>query len=442
MNAKNKVMIGTFILTANLFSVTSVAQSLEQAIETTITTEPKIAEAFHLFKATQQDVNVAKGGYKPQIDLAAGFGYESTNNRATRLAGLDSRDLNRGELSISLKQKLFDGFAVMDNVKRTRFEATASQYALYGLAQEQALNVAKVYLGVLEAEKIVMLSDRNLEKHKEVYDQISDRVKQGLGSSADLSQIEGRMARAQVNVISAEHNLLDAKSRFVEIVGKDPIDLKWPVSDALMLPTSLDEALSVARKDHPIVLSAYSDIQAAGEQYNLSKSNYYPKLSLELDASQDNNIDGVEHSISQLSAMLRMRYNLYGGGEDSANKMKAAYQEAQSKDIYALSVRQVLTSTKLSWRAKQYLNKQIPFLQKHVDSAKDAERIYEQQFFLGKRSLLDLLDTSNELFEARKTYNSVEFSQLFAQYRILASTGRLLASLRVDKPKQWSENDE
>jgi len=442
MNAKSGAMIGALVLTANLFSGVSVGQSLEQAIETTITTEPKIAEAFHLFKATQQDVDAAKSGYLPQVDLAAGFGYENTSNFAVRSAGEDGRDLNRGELSISLKQKLFDGFAVMDNVQRTRFEATASQYALYGLAQEQALNVAKVYLGVLEAEKIVMLSDRNLEKHKEVYDQISDRVKQGLGSSADLSQIEGRMARAQVNVISAEHNLLDAKSRFVEIVGKDPVELKWPVSDAVMLPSSLDNALSVARKDHPIILSAYSDIQAAGEQYQLSQSNYYPKLSLELDAKQNNNIDGVEHSIKQISAMLRMRYNLYGGGEDSANKLKAAYQEAQSKDIYALSVRQVLASTKLSWRAQEYLNKQIPFLQKHVDSAKDAERIYEEQFFLGKRSLLDLLDTSNELFEARKNYTSVEHSQLFAQYRILASTGRLLASLRVEKPEQWSNNDE
>ncbi|MGB0938377.1 MAG: TolC family outer membrane protein, partial [Colwellia sp.] len=337
---------------------------------------------------------------------------------------------------------LFDGFAVMDNVQRTRFEATASQYALYGIAQEQALNVAQVYLGVLEAEKVVTLSARNLEKHKEVYDQISDRVKQGLGSSADLSQIEGRMARAQVNVISAEHNLLDAKSRFVEIVGKDPVELKWPVSDAVMFPNSLENALSIARQEHPVVLSAYSDTQAAGEQYELSKSNYYPKLSLELDAVQNNNINGVEHSIEQLSAMLRMRYNLYSGGEDSANKLKAAYQEAQSKDIYALSIRQVMASTKLSWRAKEYLEKQIPFLQKHVDSAKDAERIYEEQFFLGKRSLLDLLDTSNELFEARKTYNSVEHAQLFAQYRVLANTGRLLASLRVEKPKQWRNNDE
>lgn len=442
MNAKNKVMMGTLILTANLCSYTSVAQSLEQAIETTITTEPKIAEAFHLFKATQQDVNAAKSGYLPQIDLEAGFGYENTNNFSTRLRGEDGVGLNRGELSISLKQKLFDGFAVMDNVQRTSYEATASQYALYGLAQEQALKVARVYLDVLEAEKVVMLSERNLEKHKKVYDQISDRVKQGLGSSADLSQIEGRMARAQVNIISAEHNLLDAKSNFIEIVGKEPVDLKWPVSDAVMLPSSLDEALRIARKDHPIILSAYSDIQAAGEQYELSKSNYYPKLSLELGASQNNNLDGVEHSIEQISAMLRMRYNLYGGGNDSANKLKAAYQEAQSKDIYALSIRQVTASTKLSWRAVQYLDKQIPFLQKHVDSAKDAERIYEEQFFLGKRSLLDLLDTSNELFQARKTYTSIEYSQLFAQYRVLASTGRLLASLRIEKPKQWSNNDE
>jgi adhesin transport system outer membrane protein len=134
-----------------------------------------------------------------------------------------------------------------------------------------------------------------------------------------------------------------------------------------------------------------------------------------------------------------VRYNLYGGGADKANRLKAAYQKAQSKDVYAQTIRQVLQSTKLSWRAEQYLKKQFPLLRLHVESATETQNIYEEQFTLGKRSLLDLLDTSNELFEARKTFISVEHAQLFAQYRVLADTGRLLAALRVEKPLQWTK---
>lgn len=427
------------ILMSTLLSTTLSAQSLEEAVERTLSSEPKIAEAFHLYKAYQQDVGIAKSGYLPQIDLQAGYGYENTNSPTTRIVNDTSRELTRGELSVSLRQKIFDGFAVMDNVKRTKFEATASQYALYGLAEDQALKVASVYLGVLEAKKILSLSERNLKAHKKVYDQIKDRVSQGLGSNADLAQIEGRLARAQVNVISSEHNLLDANSKFVDIVDQKPEDLKWPVADADMFPKSLNNALATAREDHPVLLSAYNDIQAASAKLEIGNSNFYPKISFEVGASHNNDMDGTKGYNEDLTAMLRMKYNLYAGGADSAGKLKAAYQEAQSKDIYAQTLRQVLQSTKLSWRAQVYLNKQIPFLQHHVDSAKQAQSIYEEQFFLGKRSLLDLLDTSNELFEARKTYTSVEHSQLLAQYRVLASTGKLLASLRVEKPKQWSQ---
>lgn len=214
---KTKITSAIFLM-SGLLSTNILAQSLEESVEKTLSSEPKIAEAFHLYKAYQQDIDIAKSGYLPQVNLQAGYGYESSDNPSTRLANDAPRELTRGELSVSLKQKIFDGFAVMDNVKRTKFEATASQYALYGLAENQALKVASVYLGVLEANKILSLSKKNLKAHEKVYDQINDRVTQGLGSKADLSQIEGRLARAQVNVISSEHNLLDAKSKFVDIV--------------------------------------------------------------------------------------------------------------------------------------------------------------------------------------------------------------------------------
>ena len=438
MRLISKVALNTTLF-ISLCATYSQAQSLEEAVEATLITEPGIAEAFHRYKANQQDVSVAKSGYFPQIDLQAGYGYESTNSPTTRISGDEQRELGRGELSVSIKQKLFDGFAVMDNVERTRFEATAAQYALFGLAQERALRVAEVYISVLEKEKILVLAEKNVEKHQQVYTQITDRVERGLGSSADLSQIEGRMARARVNVISSEHNLLDAKSQFVDIVNEQPDNLIWPVSDALLQPISLDEALRVSRKEHPIVRSAYYDIQAADKQVDLNRSNNYPKLSLELGASHNNDIDGTRGYNEDITAMLRLRYNLYSGGSDRANTLKAAYQKEQSKDIYAQSIRDVLQSVKLSWRAVQYLKKQFPFLKLHVDSARVTQGVYEEQFTLGKRSLLDLLDTSNELFEASKTFISVEHAQLFAQYRILADTGRLLAALRVEKPKQWQE---
>jgi adhesin transport system outer membrane protein len=72
-----------------------------------------------------------------------------------------------------------------------------------------------------------------------------------------------------------------------------------------------------------------------------------------------------------------------------------------------------------------------------VIAAKDTQVSYSQQFNLGQRTLLDLLDTENELFEARKDYLEAEYDEIISEYRILNATGRLLESLRVTRPDVW-----
>ncbi len=83
------------------------------------------------------------------------------------------------------------------------------------------------------------------------------------------------------------------------------------------------------------------------------------------------------------------------------------------------------------------LSLQKDYIKKHIITAKDTQVVYKQQFDLGQRSLLDLLDTENELFQARKDYLDAEFNELSARYRLLNATGQLLDSLRVTRSTAW-----
>jgi adhesin transport system outer membrane protein len=76
------------------------------------------------------------------------------------------------------------------------------------------------------------------------------------------------------------------------------------------------------------------------------------------------------------------------------------------------------------------------FFKQHVDSSVRSRDAYQQQFNLGQRTLLDLLDSENEVFAARTSYVNAEFDQLFAMYRILNSMGLLLESLGVNVPDE------
>ncbi len=429
----------------------SKAQSLEQAVALALDTHPDIREAFARFKAKEEDVNRASAGYLPSLDLTAGYGYEYTDTPTNRRANLGfdngETELRRGELGLTLRQMLFDGMLTSSEVKRTKFEASAEQWSLISTAEDLALSVSRAYLKYIKTSELVTLAEKNVASHQEIYSQIKQRTDSGMGSIADLSQASGRLARAQSNLIAAQNNLYDAQIEFVSLTNVTPTDLVIPVPDADMLPTDKASGLALALETHPVIKSAQQDINAARAYGEVVESNYYPKLSLELEANADNNIAGedgftrfatdVGGHRNDLRLMLRMRYNLYSGGKDVAEERSAAYKVSQAKEINYRAHRQVTESFGLAWNAYQMLGQQKKFIQQHVETSKDSQLAYQQQFSLGQRTLLDLLDTENELFQARQDYLDAKFDELIARYRLLNASGKLLDSLRVTRSKTW-----
>ncbi|QYK01167.1 TolC family outer membrane protein [Shewanella psychrotolerans] len=431
------------------------SQTLEQAVAHTLDTNPDIRIAFNRFKAREEQVNQARAGYMPTIDISGGYGWEQTNSPSTRRkknqGDVDDEgviDLMRGEVGFSIKQMLFDGFYTSSEVDRYSFEASADQWALFAAAEDMALEVARVYVNYIRSEQVLTLAEKNLQSHKDIYEQIKQRTDSGLGSIADLSQITGRLARANANVISAKNNFYDAKAQFMRIVEKEPENLIVPVPDDDMLPTDLNSSLKLAQDNHPILKSASSDINAAENERSSAQSNYYPKLSLELGGNWNDNLNGEDgyssfasqnvggHS-NDLVAMVRVKYNLFAGGKDLAREKEAAYKVGEAKEIRQRAYRQVVEGVSLAWNAYELLEPQKMYIRDHVIAAKDTQVAYSQQFNLGQRTLLDLLDTENELFEARKDYLEAEYDEIISEYRILNATGRLLESLRVTRPDVW-----
>lgn len=427
------------------------AQSLEQAVATALDTHPDVRQAFARFKSKEEDVNRAKAGYLPTIDITAGYGYEYTDTPGNRRLALGFDDgeteLMRGEFGISLRQMLFDGMFTRSEVKRTKFEASAEQWALISAAEDIALAVSEAYLSYLKTQQLVTLAEKNVDSHRKMYDKIKQRTDSGLGSIADMSQISGRLARAQSNFIAARNNYKDARAEFINVTNIMPDDLVMPVPDADMLPSDSSSGLSFAIQNHPIIKSAQQDINAARAFSGSVKANYYPQLSLELGANVDNDVSGedgvnrfgpnVGGHRNDLTVMLRMRYNLYGGGKDAAQERGAAYKTSEAQEINYRAHRQVTESFGLAWNAYEMLGLQKQYLQQHVITAKDTQKAYKQLFDINQRTLLDMLDTENELFQARQDYLDANFDELSARYRLLNVTGKLLDSLRVTRSAAW-----
>lgn len=427
-----------FALVLPLFlavSAAAQAQSLQEAMRSALDTHPEISAGVHARMAAEEQLRSAKGGYMPRVDIVAGYGREGTDSLSTRQGGDHGyRTLNRGEANLTAQQMLFDGFAVSSEVKRQRATVNARAYELLGSAERTALEVAQVYLDVLRREALVRLAEENLRSHERIFDQISMRSRQGVGRMADLDQAEARLAQARNNLITEQTNLADSQVNYYALVGQMPQDLSRPSLAAVELSQSLEQAREKMLVENPQLRSAQADVNAAEAQVQAAKSEFYPRFALELATGANNDIDGVNGHENEWQAMVRMRYNLFAGGSNSADLRARSNQVGQAMDIRNNALRMLTEEMGLAWNALNNARRQLPIAEDYVNRSSRVRDSYQQQFTLGERTLLDLLDSENELFTAARRLEDVRFSEALSHYRIQAVSGSLLRNQGVVAP--------
>ncbi|WP_338479232.1 TolC family outer membrane protein [Pseudomonas trivialis] len=412
------------------------AQTLPEAMQKAVDVHPEIQAGVNARIAADYQVRAAQGGYLPKVDLLGGYGRESSDNTTTRAASNshDWKTLNRGESSIRLQQNLFQGFGTQNEVSRQQATANSRGYALLNTTERTALTVAQVYLDVLTRREMVQLAEDNLKSHERIFDQIKLRTSRGVGRMADMDQAEARLAQARNNLLTEQTNLEDAKANYISAVGQEPDQLERPQGFVALMPANLEEARRQMVESSPVLRSAESDIAAAEKQYEAAKSTFYPRFDAELQRSANNNVGGEEGHDNGYSAMLRMQFNLYSGGSNKADLQSKASQASQALDIRNNALRELNQELSLAWNAYNNATAQVPIAQEYVDRSTRVRTSYQQQFSLGERTLLDLLDSENELFTASQRLAQIKNLQLYTQYRIKADMGQLLRSQGIVAP--------
>lgn len=424
------VNTGLALLGAGFLLVGAAAQgeTLPEAVGEVISTNPQVRAQAYNRLARDQEVRQAMGGYYPTLDFVAGAGSEDFQEPV-------DQELDPVEMRLSLRWNLFAGFSTMNEIDRQNARVRSSAYRLQGISENIALETARVYLEVLRREELKAIAEENLLTHLRISDQINLRSQSGVGSQADSEQVAGRVSLAQSNVVVTETNLLDAKTNYLAVVGHIPGDLVKPQSPESLLPASLYEAESMAIAGHPTLKSAEADLEARREQNAVAESPYWPRVDFEVDQNWEEDVDGVEGDQESTLAMVRLRYNLFNGFADEGRRVETKHLIEEAREIRNNTHRQVVESVRLSWMAYQSVLDRIQYLKEHVASSTATSQSYTKQFDLGKRTLLDVLDTEAEVIEARRDLINATYDGLFAQYRILGGLGLLVEAL----DQQWPE---
>ena len=422
------LLAATLLATLAPFTVALAAESdLSQVVGDALTSNPDVAEARNQWLARREEIRFAQGSFLPSVDLNAGIGYEYTDSPTTRAVVSGSNELTRKELGLSVRQLLFDGWGTKNEVDRQRARTDSAAARLLAVGESTAMRSVSAFVDLQRFQDLRGIAQESLDTHLRIEDQIRLRSESGVGRRADFDQVKSRVALARVNLVAADVNLRDAKTTFERVVGYLPVQTYAAAEDASdALPASLERALEIARADNPVLQVAEADIQAAVAQHAAARQFDYPRFDLELGGNMNDDLDGTEGRVDDLSAMVRMRYNLYRGGSDSARKRTTAHNINESKDVRDRSVRQLTESVRLAWAALDATAAQLPLLERQVGSAKATREAYIKQFKIGERTLLDLLNSETEVFQARQSVVDTRAENLLAQYRLLEAMGALI----------------
>lgn len=412
-------------------SLQAQAITLKDAAQEAVLRNPEVAAKWHAYKEATETIDTAKGRYLPKVDLNAGIFREHKDDPV--LAG-GHRDFTSRGVELSLNQILFDGFATRNDVKRLNYAQRVRYFELLDASETTALEAMRAYNDVLRYRALHQLAQQNYVRHRAVFEQIQRKVKAGAGRGVDLEQAGGRLALAESNLLTEASNLHDVSARYQRIVGTlPPADMSALNNLKDGVPAKSGDALRKAHTDNPQLAAANENIVSSLADVDVRRARYYPRVDLQASQSWGWDTDGVDGKYDDRKIGLALNYNLYNGGSDKAAERQYIERVNVSKDLRDKVCRDVRQTLSIAHNDITRLEEQIRYLEQHQLSTGKARDAYRKQFDIGQRTLLDLLDTENELFEARRALLNAQHDHTQSYGRTQASMGNLLASIGLQR---------
>ena len=433
MNIKTKL---TTLMVAILASLGVQAQSLPEplvaAARKAVVSNPEVQARWNGFKAAGNERDVARGGFMPKVDLSATAGRESRD--APPVGDYGTYNFNSTQLTLS--QMLFDGMFTANETKRLGYAKLTRYYELAEASETAALEAVKAYTDVARYRELVEVATQNYVEHKQTTQQVEERANAGVGRRVDVEQANGRLALAESNLLTELTNLHDVSARYLRVVGEKPAANLAALPEPFKLgtmPASSDALMRDGLQGSPTLNAAIENVRASKSAIDSSRAAYLPRVDFRAYTSSENNTAGILGATRVNGIEVVLNYNLFRGGSDKARERQAVDQKEQAHDLQEKACRDVRQTLSIAYSDVRSLSEQQRYMDQHRLSTEKSREAYRQQFDIGQRTLLDLLDSQNEYFEATRSYINARYNQAAAQARTLAGMGQLVTALGVNR---------
>ena len=387
--------------------------SFNETILRALQRSPDVSQSVSVLAGQGAYIDVAKAGYYPQLS-----------------GGLSTGDLSSGErgrqlISLNATQMLYDFGKVKSGVDIEQAKLAAEQANVLLSIDNVAYETANAIVNIKRYQEITQIAQQQINGISRIAEIANLRAQAGISTQADPVQARANLEAAQANLVVQQTQLKKFQQKLRTLLGADVTGQDWAIPERAVRDSDLCRDPEFNKI--PSMIAAQAQVEVAKFQKQQSKLTNYPTLSVKGSLSQalngrnpnNNEDDGMYNSI-----MLEASSNLYQGGAKASQTRAASYAEEAAKakvnSVY-LDVLDEIRVLREEIENKQHL---MTILMARKETSIRTRELYQEQYKLGTRSAVDLLNAEQSIHSAAQEIENARYDIYDAIVRYIAVTGR------------------
>lgn len=435
---KKNILAALVSLSCALGTTAVNAEDLLQVFEIATANDPTVLKAKAQADAQSYQTDLAMSALLPQIKLSMGYEKSDSTSYQTLTDLSDpvkvESDSDVFSRSATLSQTLFDlgAWNTLDIADKQALQAKA-QYD--SAKQNLIVRVAEGYFNVLSAIdnlEFVKAEKRAIERQLE---QTKQRYEVGLTAITDVHEAQAQFDNSVAQQIIANNAVETAREQLREITGKYHTQLNELNTKTFSTTKPVkrsEDFLSVAKDNNISLQVSKVTMDIAKEQIKQAKAGHYPKLTLNAkygDSLTDRTINGTnldkQPREDSSSVGLNFSVPLYSGGATvAATEQARAFYVGASQD-YEANYRAITRTVITSYNQVVSDIATYKALEQAVVSAQSALQATEAGFEVGTRTIVDVLISTQNLYDAKRNLADVRYRYVLSILRLKQAAGTL-----------------
>jgi len=435
-----KTLLSTLLATGfAMFSVQG-ADDLQSIYQLATQKDPQLLKAIANRDAAKQGIDVSKARLLPQVNLTAGYTKLMAERAQLLDAGLVTFDneTNGWNAQLNLTQSIFD-WTNWENLNTAEKRAMQSQTNLDAAIQALIVRVSQTYFNVLKAVDDLGFAEAEKRAIERQLEQTKQRFAVGLTAITDVHEAQAQFDSAVARQIAAQNNLETAREALREITGQYHSELASLNTDKFATqtpsPATADEWVKLSEELNLTLKANKLALEIAQNDIDNAVAGHYPTVTLDATyGTADNTTEYTLAGQTQKTNLprldtkqigLNLQVPLYSGGATTAQTSVArANYVAVSQDL-ELSYRTAVRQVRSSFNDINANIATIRALEQAVISAESALNATEAGFEVGTRTIVDVLQSTRNLFEARRNLSGARYNYVVAILTLKQAAGNL-----------------